>query len=588
MKPSDQSKVKSLSSGALGGLSERLSERWVSQLPADERAGGPPRQVWGAAYSFVEPSEPPAPRLISVSESAAQLIGLGAEELASPDFVALMSGAASLSGARPFAHAYGGHQFGHWAGQLGDGRAISIAELRGLDEAGEPMTWECQLKGAGRTPYSRSGDGRAVMRSSLREYVCSEAMHALGVPTTRALSLVDTGERVWRDMLYDGNPAPEPGAVVCRMAPSFVRFGHFELPASRGDRALLSALVEATISAHFSELSEGLSDPEERVCRWFLEVSERTLRLCLDWMSLGFVHGVMNTDNMSILGLTIDYGPYGWVDDFDLSWTPNSSDAAERRYRFGAQGHVARWNLSRLASAIAPLIPKRAERLIEELESWPERFREGLTARYLSKIGLSGAEAQRGLEGLGWSQEACVGELLELLNQGGVDMTLFFRQLSELRPAAAMSEEALSRAQERLGELERSQAPLWAAPLLGALYHEDEGGVRADHPKREELWSWLTRYLKLSAELTQAEGAWAERERELKRINPLIVPRNYLSYQAAQALDEGDPEPLRQLIEALREPYRGVDGDPVRGALSLKRPAWALTRPGCSTLSCSS
>ena len=197
------------------------------------------------------------------------------------------------------------------------------------------------MKGAGPTPYSRRADGRAVLRSSLREFLCSEAMHHLGVPTTRALSLVLTGEQVLRDMFYDGNPRLEPGAVVCRVAPSFIRFGNFQLPASRGELALLNQLIDFTIRRDFPELLSGgePADPAVRA-EWFAQVSERTARMVADWMRVGFVHGVMNTDNMSILGLTIDYGPYGWVDDFDPNWTPNTTDAGGRRYRFGAQEQI--------------------------------------------------------------------------------------------------------------------------------------------------------------------------------------------------------------------------------------------------------
>src|SRR4051812_20124068 len=229
-----------------------------------------------------------------------------------PLFAEVFAGNTMLDGMEPYAANYGGHQFGQWAGQLGDGRAISLGEI--LTPAGQ--RWELQLKGAGKTPYSRTADGRAVLRSSIREFLCSEAMHHLGVPTTRALSLVATGEPVMRDMFYDGRAKPEPGAIVCRVAPSFIRFGNFELPASRRDVPLLEQLVAFTIDRDFSELlSEDRTarDPEVRA-EWFGQVCERTARMVADWMRVGFVHGVMNSDNMSILGLTIDYGPYGWID----------------------------------------------------------------------------------------------------------------------------------------------------------------------------------------------------------------------------------------------------------------------------------
>ena len=242
-----------------------------------------------------------------------------------PRFAQVFGGNALLAGMEPYAANYGGHQFGNWAGQLGDGRAITLGEA--INARGE--RWELQLKGAGPTPYSRTADGRAVLRSSVREFLCSEAMHHLGVPTTRALCLVATGEQVVRDMFYDGHPQPEPGAIVCRVAPSFMRFGNFELPASRGDAAAARAArrlrdphaTSRSCRARATGALTTLRAPGSR------EVCERTALMVAHWMRVGFVHGVMNTDNMSILGLTIDYGPYGWLDDFDLDWTPNTTDA---------------------------------------------------------------------------------------------------------------------------------------------------------------------------------------------------------------------------------------------------------------------
>ncbi len=323
---------------------------FIRELPGDPLRDAQPRQVEAAAYSRVDPSPVSAPRLLAHSREMAATLGFSEEDVASPEFAQVFGGNALLPGMQPYAANYGGHQFGHWAGQLGDGRAISLGET--VNARGE--RWELQLKGAGLTPYSRGADGRAVLRSSVREFLCSEAMHHLGVPTTRALSLVDTGEQVVRDMFYDGNAAPERGAVVCRVAPSFIRFGNFELPASRGDIGLLTQLVDFTIRRDFPEL-EG--EGEALYAAWFATVCERTARMVAHWMRVGFVHGVMNTDNMSILGLTIDYGPYGWIDNFDADWTPNTTDAQRRRYRFGQQPNVAWWNLSRLAGALAPLLP---------------------------------------------------------------------------------------------------------------------------------------------------------------------------------------------------------------------------------------
>ena len=275
---------------------------YLRLLPGDPEPRNFVRQVEAAAWSAVAPTPVAAPRLLAHSADMARELGFTDEDAASPEFAAVFGGNALLPGMQPFAGNYGGHQFGHWAGQLGDGRAISLGEV--VLAAGRRR--ELQLKGAGMTPYSRGADGRAVLRSSIREFLCSEAMHHLGIPSTRALSLVASGEGVVRDMFYDGHPQVEPGAIVCRVAPSFLRFGHFELPAARGDIGLLRQLVAFCIARDFPHLS---GQGETLYADWFGEVCERTARLVAGWMRVGFVHGVLNTDNMSILGLTIDYGP---------------------------------------------------------------------------------------------------------------------------------------------------------------------------------------------------------------------------------------------------------------------------------------
>jgi len=302
------------------------------------------RQVEHACYSFVKPTVVKDPKLVVFSSEMAEQLGLTKDECISATFPKVFSGNELLEGMAPYAQCYGGHQFGHWAGQLGDGRAINLAEV--LDQHNQIQV--LQLKGAGPTPYSRTADGLAVLRSSVREFICSEAMHHLGVPTTRALSLVTTGEEVVRDMFYDGHPEAEPGAIVCRVAPSFLRFGSYELFASRGDIETLRTLADYTIRHHFSHLGE---PSVETYIKWFDEVCQSTAKMIVEWMRVGFVHGVMNTDNMSILGLTIDYGPYGWLEPYDPNWTPNTTDASGRRYRFGHQGQIAQWNLVQLANA---------------------------------------------------------------------------------------------------------------------------------------------------------------------------------------------------------------------------------------------
>ena len=325
----------------------RFDNRFPAGLPGDPERRNALRQVEGAVWSAVAPTPVAAPRVLAVSREMLETLGLDEADAATPEFAQVFGGNALLEGMQPHATNYGGHQFGSWAGQLGDGRAITLGEA----VAPDGRHWELQLKGAGPTPYSRRADGRAVLRSSIREFLCSEAMHHLGIPTTRALSLVATGDDVVRDMFYDGHPEAEPGAIVCRVAPSFLRFGHFELPASRGDVELLRTLVDFAIRRDYPQLEGG---GEALYAAWFREIAERTARLVAEWMRVGFVHGVMNTDNLSALGLTIDYGPYGWIDNYDPDFTPNTTDAQGRRYRFGWQPRIASWNLGQLARALSP------------------------------------------------------------------------------------------------------------------------------------------------------------------------------------------------------------------------------------------
>jgi serine/tyrosine/threonine adenylyltransferase len=387
----------------------RFDNRFVSTLPGDTETGSRVRAVHGALHSRAEPTPVAAPRLIAHSREVAALLDISEHDVASTEFAQVFAGNALLEGMAPYAANYGGHQFGHWAGQLGDGRAITLGET--INARGE--RWELQLKGAGPTPYSRSADGRAVLRSSVREFLCSEAMHHLGVPTTRALSLMATGDNVVRDMFYDGRPQSEPGAIVCRVAPSFIRFGNFELPASRNDMPLLKQLADFTIARDFPELNTQ-QDNEQRYAAWFAEICQRTAYMVAAWMRVGFVHGVMNTDNMSILGLTIDYGPYGWTDNFDLDWTPNTTDAEHRRYRFGQQPQIAYWNLTRLANALAPLFGS-VDPLHDGLKHYVDRFNAIDRKNTAAKLGI--AEFQdEDLE--------LMHALQALLQNAEVDMTL--------------------------------------------------------------------------------------------------------------------------------------------------------------------
>lgn len=510
---------------------------FVRDLPGDPEALNVPRQVFGACWSPVDPTPVAAPRLLAYSREVALALDLDEQAMAAPALLAALAGNALLPGMVSYASCYGGHQFGQWAGQLGDGRAILLGEA--INRAGQRL--ELQLKGAGQTPYSRRADGRAVLRSSIREFLCSEAMHHLGVPTTRALSLVTTGESVVRDMFYDGHPVAEPGAIVCRVAPSFTRFGHFELPAARGERALLQRLVEFTIARDFPELA---LNPAHDLAVWFGEICERTARLMVHWMRVGFVHGVMNTDNMSILGLTIDYGPYGWVDNFDPGWTPNTTDASSRRYCFARQPAIARWNLERLADALALLTPK-PDALREVLERYDEVYSTGFCTAFAAKLGLRH-----------WLHDDVdlLEDLFELMHRAEIDMTEFFRSLARL-------------------DIEQPSIDV----VRESFYREDLRQRFASDMAR-----WLARY---AARLQQDEEPAERRLARMNAANPRYVLRNYLAQQAIDRAEQGDTQMVSDLLDVLRRP---CDEQPGWEAFSAKRPDWARHRAGCSMLSCSS
>ena len=511
----------------------RFDNRFVRELPGDPLSSNERRQVLHACWSPVHPTPVAAPKLLAHSRDVAALVGFGPDDHTSQRFAEVFAGNALLAGMEPYAACYGGHQFGNWAGQLGDGRAITLGEA--INAAGE--RWELQLKGAGPTPYSRTADGRAVLRSSIREFLCSEAMHHLGVPTTRALSVVTTGEQVLRDMLYNGNAELEPGAVVCRVAPSFIRFGNFEILAARDEHQLLRQLVEFTISRDFPEIDP--ADPE-RFERWFTEVCARTATMIVGWMRVGFVHGVMNTDNMSILGLTIDYGPYGWLDNFDPHWTPNTTDAMGRRYRYSQQPAIAQWNLERLADAIRPLFPDVAP-LERGLGVYVQRFNAEYRAMLAAKFGFAAFDTDT---------EALATEGLSLLERIEMDFTQFFRALGDVT------------------EVPTDDAT--AVALLGDVFYDDAKAAAATG----EIAAWLRRW---AAAATAREG--------MHRVNPRYVLRNYLAQQAIDKATAGDSSMVRELLEVMRTPY---DEQPGREAFAAKRPDWARNRAGCSMLSCSS
>ncbi|MEM7220606.1 MAG: YdiU family protein [Pseudomonadota bacterium] len=521
----------------------RFDNAFVRELPGDVEAGSRRRQVARVLHSPVEPTPTAAPRLVAFAPEVLELLGLDAATSQDERFERVFSGNALLAGMQPFATCYGGHQFGNWAGQLGDGRAINLGEVVNGDRR-----YTLQLKGAGPTPYSRTADGLAVLRSSVREFLCSEAMHHLGVPTTRALSLCLTGDEVVRDMLYDGHPAAEPGAVVCRVSPSFLRFGHFQMLAARDETDLLAQLLDFDLRHNFAALG-AVGDRAERALTWFAEVCDRTRRLMVHWMRVGFVHGVMNTDNLSILGETIDYGPYGWLEDYDPDWTPNTTDAGQKRYRYGYQPAIAQWNLLQLANAIYPLVGE-AEPLESQLKAFETEYASAAREMWSAKLGLTTPMA---------SEHAARDSLIEAMDAAlrstEIDMPIFFRALADVDarahddPFAALEASAYG------------QVPAAARAALNAFLNDLFALVRQDNQPV------------------------AERRQRMNAVNPKYVLRNYMAQLAIDAAEGGDFSRINELLDVLRTPYAEQPG---REEHAARRPEWARTRVGCSMLSCSS
>ena len=496
--------------------------RFLNGTPGDQQIGGRPRQVPGCCWSRVTPSTVPEPNLRLWSKEMADELNI------EQDSTDVLAGNRLVEGMDPYAQRYGGHQFGNWANQLGDGRAITLGEVET-----ENHVFELQLKGSGITPYSRFADGKAVLRSSIREFLCSEAMHHLRVPTTRALSLVTTGEDVVRDVMYDGNPAPEPGAVVCRVARSFLRFGSYQIHAMNGDRETLQTLVDHTIKHHFPG---HVSTTDDGLVTWLNQIGEDTALMIANWMRVGFVHGVMNTDNMSIHGVTIDYGPYGWIEDYDPNWTPNTTDANGRRYRFGQQAEIGAWNFARLLESISPLM-EQPERLYECLEGYYNAYERYDQEMWVQKLGLD--EFKQG-------DTVLIQNLLSNLQLVETDMTIFFRLLASIK-----------------------------APEIEALY--DAFYDMSTIPTTE--WNqWLK--------------AWWERVNGQPRTermldaNPKYVLRNWMAQLAIDAAEKNDYSIAQELYMLLKNPYQ--EQSEYEDKWFRKRPEWARHRVGCSMLSCSS
>ncbi|KAG0192163.1 hypothetical protein DFQ28_010044 [Apophysomyces sp. BC1034] len=485
----------------------------------------------GAVFSTRQAAVPlPDPYVVATSAELAQELGLGADALADPAFADYFCGNLTQhldSTERPFSSVYSGHQFGVWAGQLGDGRVLTLGET---EHRGQRQ--EIQIKGGGRTPYSRMGDGRAVLRSSIREFLCSEAMHSLGIPTTRALCVIGSDAPVYRETV-------ETAAVSTRVAPTFIRFGHFEHFYSTGQIDALRQLADYVIEHHFP----CCRDAQDPYVALLAAVCERTAALMADWQAVGFCHGVMNTDNMSIVGLTIDYGPFGFIDGFDANHICNHSDTSGR-YAYQQQPHVGRWNLICLAQALVPLIGAHRGTAGDEpavadardaLQTYQSHFGPALEARFRAKLGLSTVEPD---------DVTLINRLLAIMHASHADFTLTFRRL-----AGMSKHDACGDAPVRDLFIDRAAFDAWAADYRQRL----KADPADDAPRRAAM----------------------------NRVNPKYVLRNHLAEQAIRAASEKDFTQIERLLQVLSRPF---DEQPEYEAYAGLPPDWASSL----SVSCSS
>lgn len=433
-------------------------------------------------YHEVAPTPLKNPHLISANPEAAKLLGLDPSLLNEKDLENLLNGTLLLEGSRPYAMCYAGHQFGYYVQRLGDGRAINLGSING---------WNLQLKGSGQTRYSRQGDGRAVLRSSIREYLMSEAMHTLGIPTSRALALISSDEKVAREQW-------ERGAIVLRLAPSWIRFGSFEYFFHTNKYKELESLTDFLLQESFPHLV----GVEDAYLKMFTEIVKRTAELMARWQSVGFNHGVMNTDNMSAIGITIDYGPFAFMDTFESGYICNHTDTGGR-YSYDNQPRIGYWNLERLAHALSPLVS--AEKLQGELEKYGGYFTSKLMTLLRSKLGLDTPQEDDG---------ELLRSLFTVMENGRIDMTPFFRTLSR--------------------------------------YDGDREALLALTLAPNQLNEWCDRY---DARLGLNTSSPSERHEQMLRTNPKYVLKNYILQEAIDAAEKNDFTLVNDLLKIAQNPY---------------------------------
>jgi serine/tyrosine/threonine adenylyltransferase len=460
-------------------------------------------------------------RLIQLNDELAKKIGLSSDYLRTNEGISILTGQTPWPDYNSIASVYCGHQFGVFVPQLGDGRAIIISEIRkGADYK------QLQLKGAGPTPFSRRADGRAVLRSSIREYVASEALHALGIPTTRALSLTSTPDPVFRE-------TTEMAAVVCRVSETFLRFGHVEYFSHTNHHQELLELLGWHIERHHSDLySDNFEEnPVPTLLDWFKWLSQATAKLMAQWQSVGFCHGVMNTDNMSLMGLTIDYGPYGFLDKFDIDHICNHSDT-NRRYSYRNQPRIGHWNLYALASALMPLVQSERESLQLILDEFPQQFQTEHNALFALKMGLDLSRPEE-------NKTEFIEYTLQMLHENKLDMTRFFRSLSALDSTNLAAIHAPS-GDDTQSNWINEQFGLWQKSSTFPWSLGDESQV-------ESARTWLKKWSAVADQETTGE--------KLNQINPIGIARNHLLQEAIAACEKGDDQPLNRLMRAVSQPY---------------------------------
>ena len=498
-------------------------------------------------YSLVQPTPFGRPaHLVHANAAVAELLHLDLADLEKPEFYQHLSGERVLTNGSPLAMLYAGHQFGHFVPQLGDGRAVMLGET--TTPTGQK--WELQLKGSGPTPYSRGSDGRAVLRSTIREYLCSEAMAGLGIPTTRALAMVRSDEEIYRELI-------EPGAMLTRVAPSHVRFGSFEVFFYRNQFEHIKTLADYVIEHHYPELAAA-ENPYKAL---FEEVVERTAKLIAQWQSVGFAHGVMNSDNMSILGLTIDYGPFGFLETYEPGFICNHSDH-EGRYAFDQQPEIGLFNLSCLAQALLPLFGEDKK----SSSQWALRAfgkYEGHYVRHYAEL----MRAKLGLNTVEVEDQKLIEDLLELMANNKVDFTILFRRLCEFDSCSVGG--AHPTKHNKTNDRHSGPEPESRNNKMDSRLRGNDG-PRDLFLNREAFDSWAKRY---AQRLQEENSDDSERTARMKQVNPKYILRNYLAEQAIRkAEDDKDYSEVEVLFKLLQNPF---DEHPEFDHYADHPPEWA-------------